>query len=332
MKHTLIRVLIVLLASVIAESEACSGDTGNSGPSNRRPAGRNEFGVERNKDSLTISYGNSAVATYFFRHDKTLRPFFAHLNAPSGTQLTRNFPPSDSDRSDHADMHPGLWMAFGDISGEDFWRNKSRVFHEELSIGPSGDNGRCQFTQRKSYRRADGSIVCLENFECTFHALTDGYLIEWDSTFVAPEQGEFFFGDQEEMGLGIRVATGITELTTGQITDSEGRRGAANVWSQPSKWCDYSGHEGDETIGITILCHPDNFRPSWMHARNYGLIAANPFGRKAMNKGPSSRIVVKDGQPLRLRYGILLHGPVPDLNQIYRQYVKLADENQIEPQ
>ena len=45
-----------------------------------------------------------------------------------------------------------------------------------------------------------------------------------------------------------------------------------------------------------------------------------------VNKGSVSRTVVKTGESLRLRYGIFLHGPSPDLNQVYRKYVKLASE------
>lgn len=298
----------------------------NSATPNKRLASTSAVNIENDGTSLKIRCGDNEIATYFYRHNKVLRPFFAHVKVPSGTQVTRNFPPAPQDRQDHPDMHPGLWMGFGDISSEDFWRNKGRVVHEGLTINATGNDGRGSFSQRKSYQRADGSIVCSEQFQCTIHTLKEGYLLLWDATFSAPSGGSFYFGDQEEMGLGIRVAHGITEMNNGQITDSEGRHGAANIWSQPSAWCDYSGQLGEEPLGITILCHPENFRESWMHARNYGLIAANPFGRKAMNKGAASRIVVKDGQPLRLRYGILLHGATPDLDRIHQQYVKMSNE------
>ena len=75
---------------------------------------------------------------------------------------------------------------------------------------------------------------------------------------------------------------------------------------------------------MTILCHRDNFRESWMHARNYGVIAANAFGREAMKKGPKSHLEVAGDASLRLRYGILLHGPTPDLDAVYQQYVELS--------
>ena len=273
--------------------------------------------------ALQIHSGKNKIATYIYQHDKVKRPFFAHVKSPSGTQVTRNFPPEKGDRQDHADMHPGIWLAFGDLNGEDFWRNKGSVVHKGFTQSPTGGSGIGSFIQRKAYQRADGSVVCFEDFRCTIRILEEGYLLQLDSTFSSPEGNLFYFGDQEEMGLGIRVATEIAELESGEITDSEGRRGAEQVWSQPSKWCDYSGTVGDERIGMTILCHPDNFRESWMHARNYGVIAANLFGRQAMKKGPKSRIEVSGEEGLRLQYGILLHGQTPDLDAVHRRYVDL---------
>ena len=297
-------------------------------PDQRKPLTTQEtVTVSDNGRALGFRIGEQHLATYVYKHEKVPRPFFARVMAPGGLQVTRNFPPlADKDQTDHATMHPGIWMAFGDISGEDFWRNKGRVIHERFTEKPTGGRGIARFKQRKSYQRPDGVLVCHEDFRCTLRILPEGYLLEWDATFEPVNDKEFYFGDQEEMGLGIRVATPITELKSGRITDSENRRGARNVWSHSSAWCDYSGRVNDQTVGITILCNPENFRGSWMHARNYGLIAANPFGRKAMNKGPTSRTVVKAGESLRLRYGIFLHGEAPDLNHVYRKYVKLTSD------
>ncbi len=63
-----------------------------------------------------------------------------------------------------------------------------------------------------------------------------------------------------------------------------------------------------------------------MHARDYGFIAANPFGRHAFRQGEPSKVVVKPRKPLRLRYVILLHASTdetrPDLKAIYADYVR----------
>jgi hypothetical protein len=101
------------------------------------------------------------------------------------------------------------------------------------------------------------------------------------------------------------------------------------VWGNSANWCDYSGTMAGQRVGMTIFCHPDNFRPSWFHARDYGLLEANPFGRQAFGKGVASKVIVKPGEKLRLRYGVLVHsgpqGSTPDRNQAYADYLKLAD-------
>jgi hypothetical protein len=80
---------------------------------------------------------------------------------------------------------------------------------------------------------------------------------------------------------------------------------------------------------MTLFCHPENFRPSWFHARDYGMLEANPFGRQAFGKGEKSSVVIKPGEKMRLRYGVLLHsgaeGSRPDLPAAYADYVKVAE-------
>ena len=45
-------------------------------------------------------------------------------------------------------MHPGVWLAFGDVNGEDFWRNKWRIEHAAFVAEPSLVQGRLVFATR----------------------------------------------------------------------------------------------------------------------------------------------------------------------------------------
>jgi hypothetical protein len=132
------------------------------------------------------------------------------------------------------------------------------------------------------------------------------------------------------MGLGVRVASPITVKAGGTILDSVGRKNEREVWGKTADWCDYGGLIDGRRVGVTLMCHPGNFRPSWFHARDYGLLLANAFGRKAFGKGDASKVIVKPGKPLRLRYGVLVHaGPrdsTPDLGAAYAEYVRLTAE------
>ena len=147
-------------------------------------------------------------------------------------------------------------------------------------------------------------------------------MLLWDSLFSGDR--EFYFGDQEEMGLGIRVCTPVSVQRGGTILDSEGRQNEKEIWGKTADWCDYSGNVDGQPIGITVMCHPNNFRPCWMHSRDYGFLAANPFGRNAFGKGDKSKVVVEAGETLRLRYGLLLHSSVMDRRELSTEYTKFA--------
>ncbi|MEO2015546.1 MAG: PmoA family protein [Fuerstiella sp.] len=279
--------------------------------------------------TLVIKVKDTPITSYVYHDDKIPRPYFAHVTAPGGTQVSRNHPPvPGQDRTDHDTMHPGIWMAFGDLDGTDFWRNKARIRHVKFEQPPKDGAGLGSFVELKHYLRPDDSVVCRELFRCSVSVQPGGYLLIWDSTFTSDD--EFYFGDQEEMGIGIRVATPVSEIRGGMLRDARGRSGAQKIWSQSAAWCDYSGDIDGKQIGMTLMCHPDNFRDSWMHARDYGFVAANPFGRKAMHKGETSRVVVKPGENLRLKYAIWIHsgsaGEKSAIDEAYRNYLKMSVE------
>jgi hypothetical protein len=284
-----------------------------------------DFAVQQKPDGVIITDGGRPVATYVFRDDKILRPYFANVHAPGGIQVTRNHPPVPNvDATDHDTMHPGVWLAFGDLSGQDFWRNKARIVHVRFVEAPAVRDGQVTFTAENTFRAANGGEICKQTSRLALAARPAGYLLIWEATFRS-EQREIVFGDQEEMGLGVRVATPIAVKQGGTILDAMGRRNEHAVWGNSANWCDYSGTIAGRHAGITTMCDPQNFRPSWLHARDYGALVVNPFGQRAFRKGPASRLVVKPGESFRLRYGVLLHaGPpdaAPDLKAAYADFL-----------
>jgi hypothetical protein len=291
-----------LTACTNPSKEVQTSSTGGSKPP--------QVSFQMEETRLRIFLEERPFADYVFSDPVTTRPYFAHVKSPAGLQATRNHPPDpESDPTDHSSMHPGIWMSFGDINGHDYWRLKAKVRHESFIQLPEAEGLQGGFTVRNSYWSADDSTaVAQEETRYTVSILAQGYQLLINSRFSPMgDTPKIIFGDQEEFGLGVRVATPISEKGGGIITDSEGRRGAKTIWSKSGKWIDYSGEVAGQWVGMTILTDPQNFRPSWFHARDYGLIVANPFGRKAMQAGPESEVVVNQGQHLQIRYGVLVH-------------------------
>jgi hypothetical protein len=243
------------------------------------------------------------IATYVFKDQEISRPYIKDVLG-RGVR-TRNHPPiAGKDATDHAAFHPGIFLAFGDLSGHDYWRLKAKVVHDGFVREPSTQTAKAGFTVRNRYLSTDGSeTVCIET--CTISLLEIGYLV-WDSTFE-PAGDEIYFGDQEEMGLGMRLATPLSVKGGGEIRDSVGRKNEKEIWGTQSAWC----AAGRDTEGLTLIPHPGNFRPSFFHARDYGVIVANPFGVNAFTKGPKNKTIVRKGESLRLRFIIALRAIAP---------------------
>jgi hypothetical protein len=279
---------------------------------------------EKQDGRLQIVAGSQTIAEYVYQDDQVRRPYFRHLKTLSGIPVTRTHPPViGTDLDDHPTMHPGLWLAFGDLGRADFWRNKGRVRQVQFLIEPKATSGSGTFAVRNAYE-ADDQLICTEDCTFTISVQSTGYLISWDSAFHS-DRADFWFGDQEEMGLGVRVATPLAVVKGGQILDSQDRQNGAQVWGKQADWCDYSGVRNGARVGVVLMPHPQNFRRSWFHARDYGLLVANPFGQNAFTKGENSEVAVKVGQKFRLRFGVLVYG-VPagetlDIGASYRDYV-----------
>lgn len=266
-----------------------------------------DFTIEEKSDRLVISLHDQAVAQFVFRDERILRPYFANVHTANGLKVTRNHPPIDgTDAIDHDTMHPGVWLGFGDISGNDFWRNKSRIDHVRFTEPPGAEGDNLTFSTESRLLMSDRQPLCRLICRFTLTSRPSGWLLIWDATFHADKR-DVAFGDQEEMGFGARVATPITEKNGGRVVNSDGLQTAAGTWGRPAKWCDYAGKVGDLEGGLTLMAAPSNFRESWWHNRDYGVFVANPFGRAAMKQGEQSVVTVKRGESLRITFGALMH-------------------------
>lgn len=285
-----------------------------------------EFKATQLPDRLIITHDGNSVAHFVFADTNILRPYFAHVYTPDGIQVTRTHPPVNGvDPVDHATMHPGIWLAFGDISGQDFWRNKAAIRYEKFTIAPETSRHQLTFATESTMLSTNVTPLAKLNSTITLTALANGYLLSWRALFE-PVVENFTFGDQEEMGFGARVATPLSEKNGGTVKNGDGLTGAKNAWGKTANWCDYSGILSNRLVGITVMAAPQNFRPSWFHSRDYGLMVANPFGRKAFTKGEPSSVPVKKGEIIILRFAAFIHSThtnqPPDLNAAYETFVK----------
>lgn len=261
------------------------------------------FALDAKPDRLVVTRAARPVAEFVYADPKILRPYFANLHAPSGGRVTRTHPPiPGTDATDHDTMHPGVWLAFGDLAGQDFWRNKASIWHVRFLTEPRATKDAVSFATESRMRTADGTDLAKMTCRFGLTARPAGWLLTWDATLSADVR-ELVFGDQEEMGFGARVATELTEKNGGTVRAANGKTGAKSAWGHPAAWCDYA----DGQRGITLMAAPGNFREPWWHTRDYGLAVANPFGRAAFKQGARSEVTIRRGEELRLVFGAVVH-------------------------
>ena len=278
-----------------------------------------EFEFRQEGGELQLFLGQTQVATYLLEHDQLTRRAFVNVRTPSGIQVTRNFPPRKPEDIDpgytaeagiiHPVLHAGLWMSFGWIEGNDYWRMTSKVVHEGFQEQPTGKRGEASFASRDRYLHRDGSqTICFQDTRYHFRHIDEGILLDWDAEFYNDER-DFVFGDQEESGLAIRIASPLrVQGGNGEIVNNRGEKNGAGTWGKEFEWINYSGEIDGKRIGLLVIPHPDNPRNCWSHSRDYGALVCNPFPKQPRERRqPYVTTPVKKGERFRLRYTVLIH-------------------------
>lgn len=259
-----------------------------------------------------------------YRSDRKV-PCLYPIISPSGVGLTRNFPLAESAPGEEKDHphHVSVWFTHGLVNGVDFWaqhlEKKGWIVHK--SFGPRSTHSAtvdgvtthtATFTVDLSWE--DGHTIHLdEKRTYTITARGETRLIDTVSVLDSPA-GDAVFGDTKEGTAAVRVAPTFRtkgKVAKGSIINSNGDRDS-DAWGKRAKWVAYSGPDSSgKPAVIAMFDHPSNLRhPTWWHARDYGLLAANPFGRHDFENNNDKHLgdhTLKKGDSLTFRYRILIH-------------------------
>ncbi len=259
--------------------------------------------------------------------------------------MTRQFPLVKGVPGEDQD-HPwqcGLYFAHGAVNGADFWNGRTaselenRVVCDKLEAAEILPDGTARVVLANLWKSGD-KILLRDRSTWSFGGLVDGSrFVELELELKASE-GEVKFGDNKEGCFAIRLAPpfSLGGKAPGQALNSAGVSGAA-VWGKDAAWICYTAPLEGQVVSVAMFDHPDNLRhPTPWHARDYGLLAANPFALSAFRKLPpgTGDFVLKKGDTLRLRYRLLLFPGAPEvkkLEETHKTWVCKASELNLEP-
>ena len=257
-----------------------------------------------------------------FLGDKDLpKPFFSPVRSAGGTIITRPLEKPE----DHP-HHKGIWLSIDEVNDIGFWAEKGKI--ENVSAEPVVAEGNpATLKVVNHWQGSDGKPVLVET---TTISIFPNRLMVYDIQLTAGS-GPVTFGDTKEGSFGVRINDQIRadKKGKGKLTNAEGKVGEKECWGHISAWCDYSGPIDGKQVGLAILADPKNPHPSAWHARGYGLMAANPFGRGKSGfpsmKGRTDLVTLKKGEHLVFRYGLLLHEGDAVSGQVAEHYQRFVD-------
>ncbi len=288
-------------------------------------------------DRVTFLDGQ-AVITEYFTAQSVAKPYFWPVNAPGEIPVTRAWPMAKGTKGETTDhVHQkSAWFCHGDVipaglelktrsadqhvKGVDFWseaKGHGKIVVTEVGK-PSVVDGEVQVATKNDWRSADDDTILQEERTIRVSRVEAGYLIALDVKLLATNY-TVTFGDTKEGSMGIRIADDLrcNLATGGTITSATGAvakpgtKGTLKLWGELADWHDYSGSRNEQSLGLAVFDHTKNaFRSAW-HTRDYGLMAANPFGRKGSGfpsqKNLTELVQLKKGDSLVLHYALYAH-------------------------
>jgi len=295
--------------------------------------------------------------TAYIYPDNIKKPVLWPLISQAGNMLTRSFPMinKEGDRSDHP-HHVGVWLNYGDVNGLDFWNNSEAIapersdrygtiYHRSIDKTKSG-KGTALLVTSSDWESPDQTKMLEEQTSFKFIALENMRIIDRITTLKAIID-EVNFTDNKEGMFAIRVARELelpsdkpTKLVDshgivtrvdkmdntfvkGNYRSAEGVEGK-EVWGTRCRWMKLSSEIKGEQVALVIIDHPSNVGyPTYWHARDYGLFAANTLGQKIFSDGENElNFSLKKGESVTFKYRLVIAAE----NLTDDQINQLADE------
>ena len=268
------------------------------------------------------------------------KPVLYPIRTADGVEITRGYPidPRPGDRVDHPHQI-GWWLNYGAVNGLDFWGNSDAVPAERRDamgtirhrsiVRTAGGDGTGALVVDASWLKPDGEAILDERTHFIFRADANRRVIDRITTLTALDE-PVAFDDNKEGMLGLRVTRSLempanqavnivdgegnvvessnNQGVDGRYRNAEGISGYPDVWGKRARWMTLTGPVEGKPVTVAVLDHPENEGyPTYWHARDYGLFAANPLGQAAFSDGKERLdFSLEPGAAVTFRYRLVV--------------------------
>lgn len=280
---------------------------------------------------VAFTVGGKPFTTLVAEKDGLAKPYLYPILAPCGVPVTRDWPLKKGVKGETTDhVHQkSAWFCHGDVipdgvtlkerssdkrvTGVDFWAESKGHGTIETTAFLKLERRLNGIGLNLDWKAPEGLVILTERRLYQVSVVAGGRMIAVESMLTA-KNSSITFGDTKEGAFGTRVHDSLrTNLKggDGMLTNSAGKSGMKDIWGYAADWCDYSGTVDGKKVGVAVFAHPENPQPSYWHARDYGLLAANPFGRKEAGfpgaKDRTDLYKIAKGATATFRFAIFAH-------------------------
>ncbi len=284
-------------------------------------------------DKIDVVIGGKAFTSYVFSNNLT-KPVLYPVQTPSGIKVNRGFPfeEIEGEATDHP-HHVGIFFTYDEVNDDGFWNNTKsppQVKHVKVTkMQPGSGKGELCTVMHWTGK---SEVLLEEKRKMVFTAGEGWNAIDFSIDLTALGK-KVEFGDTKEGMFAIRTAQWLREKDgTGRYFRSNGDKTAGNIWGKRARWVALEGEKDGKKVGIAILNYPKSANyPTYWHARNYGLFAANPLGqyafqktRKVENPKPLA-LTLEPGETAHFNFYIIIYdgSKTPEqLEKLFARYPK----------
>ncbi len=268
--------------------------------------GAGKVTLKKGENQVTVEIDGKLFTQYIFKGYE--KPILYPVIGPHEIGMTRNWPMKKGvadEATDHP-HHKAIWFGHMKVNGKSFWHVGNHV--EQTALELVGDD---TIKTKNKLVTKKGDVVATDTRQVKFWADGETRFIEYVYTYHASE-GDLKFGDDKDGQMGIRMHPQLRikgKAAKGKAINSEGDT-EKKIWGKRAKWIDYWGPVDGKVVGIAVFDHPSNFRhPTWWHARDYGLLSANPWGIHHFEKKKAhvGEHTLKKGESLTFRHLFVFH-------------------------
>jgi hypothetical protein len=288
--------------------------------------------VRFTKDAIDVNVDGKPFSTFHYGTLDANKPYLSPLRSASGKVVTRLFPMEtvEGESRDHM-HHRGLWITYKGVNDINFWENdpsytergkygKVVVRRAEFKQGDKAGT----LTAVMDWTDPNGKVLLVEDRTMTFYS--DPKLRTIDILCTLTAGPEVTFLDAHDGLLGIRLAEPFTERKGGVMVNAEGLSTMLKAWGKRSNWIDYTGVVDGEKLGVAIFDNPKNLNyPTYWHARDYGLVSANPLARNAFDSNLEEvHFKLAAGQKWVFRWRVVIHpgdAATAHVADMYKEYL-----------